>query len=416
MFLNPRLTRMKTLLHLFIALVVLAHPGMAAPPVVSNVRAAQIAGTKNIEVLYDVSDADGDLLTIAMQVSGDAGQTYSIPATALSGHIGTGVASGANRRIIWNAGSDWNGQLVSNGKVRVTASDGSTPAPPPGMVYIPAGPFQMGDNLDGDTSAMPVHNVQVSGFFIDRFEVKKELWESVAAWGMSHGYDFGGTGSPSSRGNGHPMAGMYWFYAVKWCNARSEMEGLTPIYYTDDAQTLVYRSGFSDVTNARAKWSGNGYRLPTEAEWEKAARGALLGNRYPWGNSIDGSSANFSGSGDAFENPTTGDMNLKTTPVGYYNGSQTPVGVDMANGYALHDIAGNVREWCWDWYSSTYYGDIAANSDPHGPLTGTRRVVRGGGFDNSQSSLRVMQRDNNTPSVAYYYFIGYIGFRCVRAP
>ncbi|MDA1274907.1 MAG: PQQ-binding-like beta-propeller repeat protein [Verrucomicrobia bacterium] len=93
----------------------------AAPPAVSNVRAVQIAGTKNVEILYDVSDADGDALAIEIQVSGDAGQTYTIPATALSGHIGAGVAPGVNRRIVWNADADWNGQLVSNARVRINA-------------------------------------------------------------------------------------------------------------------------------------------------------------------------------------------------------------------------------------------------------------------------------------------------------
>lgn len=111
----------------------------AAAPVVSNIRAAQLAGTKNVEILYDVSDADGDALSIGVQVSGDAGQTYTLPATALSGHIGAGVAPGSNRRILWNAGADWNGQLVSQARVRVTASDGTTPAPAAGHGLYPGG-------------------------------------------------------------------------------------------------------------------------------------------------------------------------------------------------------------------------------------------------------------------------------------
>ena len=147
----------------------------AAPPVVTNIRAAQLAGTKNVEILYDVSDADGDALSIGMQVSGDAGQTYTIPATALSGHIGAGVAPGVNRRIVWNAGADWNGQLVSSAKVRVTASDGTTPAPPPGMVSIPAGVFQMGDNFNEIGADTLPHNVTLDAFFMDRFEVTEEL-------------------------------------------------------------------------------------------------------------------------------------------------------------------------------------------------------------------------------------------------
>ncbi len=402
-FLNPRHTRMNALL-LLAAIVVLALPAVAAPPVVSNVRAAQLAGTKNIEVLYDVSDADGDLLTIAMQVSGDAGQSYTIPATALSGHIGSGVTSGANRRIIWNAAADWNGQLVSNGKVRVTASDGTTPAPPPGMAYIPAGSFQMGDNLDGVTNALPVHNVYVDAFFLDRFEVTKELWQGVQAWSTGHGYSIS---VGSFKAAAHPVHGLSWYDCVKWCNARSEKEGLTPCYYTSAAQTTVYRTGPTVLDNAMVNWFANGYRLPTEAEWEKGARGGTLGQRYPWGNGINGSHANYNGSGDAFEiNPPP-----YTTPVGYYNGSQLPAGVDVVNGYNLYDMGGNLKEWCWDWYSSSYYGDVTANINPYGPPTGTDRLLRSGSWNDSTSVLRCAYRVNLMPS---YSGDQSIGFRCAR--
>ncbi len=372
----------------------------AAPPVVSNIRAAQIAGTKNVEILYDVSDADGDALTIGVQVSGDAGATYTIPATALSGQVGAGVLSGVNRRIVWNAGADWNGQFVGSAKVRVTASDGTTPAPPPGMVYIPPGVFQMGDNFNEiGTDTLPVHNVTVDAFFMDRFEVSKELWQSVQAWATGHSYDISGG---LYFANGHPVQNVTWYEAVKWCNARSEKDGLTPCYYTDAAQTVIYKTGNVDVTNAMVKWTANGYRLPTEAEWEKAARGGSTGQRYPWGNTITGSQANFSGSGDPYNN---------TTPVGYYNGSQTPAGVDMANGYGLYDMAGNVWEWCWDWYGSTYYGDASANNNPYGPATGTTRCLRGGVWSGNSLTLRCANRYSVTPSLAVN---SYWGFRCAR--
>ena len=292
---------------------------------------------------------------------------------------------------------------MGSAKVRVTASDGTTPAPPPGMVYIPAGVFQMGDSFgEGNANELPVHNVTLSAFFMDRTEVAKELWQSVQSWSNAHGYSIS---AGSYFAAGHPVYFISWYDMVKWCNARSEKEGLTPCYYTDTVQTLVYRSDNIDVTNAMVKWTANGYRLPTEAEWEKAARGGAMGLRYPWGNAINGSQANYSGSGDPFEN-----NNPATTPVGYFNGSQIPSGVDMANGYGLYDMAGNVFEWCWDWYGNTYYGDAIANSNPHGPTTGNYRVQRGGSWRDSTSNLRCSFRNVVTAGNVNDHW----GFRCVR--
>jgi formylglycine-generating enzyme required for sulfatase activity len=355
----------------------------AAPPVVSNVTASQRPGTKLVDIRYDLSDADGNSQLVQVQVSADGGVSYTLPCVTLTGHVGAGVAPGSNRLITWNAGVDWNGQFVASTKVRVTAYDGTTPPPPPGMAYIPAGTFQMGDNLDGETNA-PVHNVLVDAFFMDRFEVTKELWQIVQTWGTARGY---GISSGSFNAAGHPVQTITWYDCVKWCNARSEKEGLTPCYYTDDGQTLIYKTGNSDISNSKVKWTANGYRLPTEAEWEKAARGGSLGMRYPWGNAANGSHANYNGSGDASEG-----QNTPTTLVGYYNGSQLPAGVDMANGYSLSDMAGNVWEWCWDAYDSAYYGDMAANNNPRGPNPISARVIRGGSWGNTPSYLRCANR------------------------
>ena len=131
-----------------------------------------------------------------------------------------------------------------------------------------------------------------------------------------------------------------------------------------------------------------------------------MGQRYPWGNTANGSNANFSGSGDIFEGQTPA-----TTPVGYYNGSQLPAGVDMANGYGLYDMAGNVWEWCWDWYGSTYYGDVTAINNPRGPMTGTARMLLGGGWANGGTNLLPCAfRFNNPPSLNQIDY----GFRCAR--
>ena len=134
-----------------------------------------------------------------------------------------------------------------------------------------------------------------------------------------------------------------------------------------------------------------------------------MGYRYPWGNTVANHQANYYQSGDPFEMGFG--SGIGTTPVGYYNGSQTPAGVDMVNGYGLYDIAGNVFQWCWDSYSSTYYADPTAGSDPHGPSTGSNRVQRGGSWGYDTSYLRCALRDSYPPGNPYDYW----GFRCVKA-
>jgi formylglycine-generating enzyme required for sulfatase activity len=392
-----------------LAAACLASSALAAPPVVSNVRAAQLAGTKNVEILYDVSDADGGTLTIGVEMSGDGGATYTIPATALSGHVGPGVAPGLSRRIVWNAGADWNQQHVPNARARVTAFDGTTPVPPPGMVYIPAGTFQMGDNLDGQTESMPVHTVTTNAYFMDRYEVTGVLWETVRTWALANGYSIGNVGY---RGASHPVQSVIWFDAVKWCNARSRKEGLTPVYYTDDGQTIEYKSVENwQITNAQVKWAANGYRLPTEAEWEKAARAGTLGQRFPWGSNATHAQANYYASPSSFAYDVSPTSEFHPTyRTGNSSPSTSPAGAFAPNNYGLYDMGGNVWEWCWDWHGSTFYGDPSAGNNPRGPATGSGRILRGASFDHTAYSMRCAGRISNGPSNTYYAF----GFRCVR--
>jgi formylglycine-generating enzyme required for sulfatase activity len=390
---------------LFGLLVLLTASTHAAPPVVSNIRAGQRAGTHLVDIYYNVS-AIGPC-TVYVAVSDNGGTSYNVPVFTLTGAVGPGVTPGNDRLIVWNAGTDWPGRFNSSCKVRITADDGTAPPAPLNMAYIPGGSFQMGDTfyeIGNDT--LPLHNVYISPFFMDKYEVARELWLDVYTWATGNGYTFNNGGS--FAGPNRPLQNIYWFDAVKWCNARSEKAGLTPVYYTDATQTTVYRTNTLNLTNACVKWTANGYRLPTEAEWEKAARGNLSGKRYPWGDTISGSQANYAGSGD----PQDG-TSQPTTPVGYYNGSQTPAGVDMANGYGLYDMAGNVSEWCWDWYDGNWYGQPGAGSnDSHGPANAmSYRLVRGGGYNDGTTGLRCAQRASGfLPGGAWVF----IGFRCVR--
>lgn len=379
----------------------------AAPPTVTNIRAAQRPGTQLVDVLYNLS-AVGPC-SVTMAVSANGGTNYSVPVFTLTGAVGSGVSPGNDRAIVWNAGQDWPGQFTDKCRVRVTADDGTSPTPPPAMVIIPSGSFNMGDNYVESGNAFPVHSVFISGFYMDKFEVTSALWDDVYFWAVANGYTFS-TGF-SNNVPSHARGNMTWYDAVKWCNARSEKAGLSPVYFRDATQTTVYRINNLNLTNGCVKWTANGYRLPTEAEWEKAARGGINGHHFPWPSlggafnlHINGSKANYESSGDPFSN--------YTTPVGYYNGSQIPAGVDMANGYGLYDMAGNVSELCWDFYDANWYGQPGAvSNDSHGPANalGTRSL-RGGGWADSTSTLRCAQRLDTFPSSPSSYY----GFRCVR--
>ncbi len=406
-------------------------------PVVTNVSAAQRADiSKLVDIRYDLA-ASGPC-AVWVVVSGDGGATWTILPTALSGHAGLSVAPGLNRHIVWNCPLDLPGAFGSSFKVRVCA----VPASGPGnMALIPAGEFLMGDTFnEGSTNERPVHAVYVDAFYMDRYEVTNEQYAAALNWALAQGnlitvtngvvYKFNSgtsfpycdTDSSSSFSritfNGtsfgvvagkenHPMVRVSWYGAAAYANWRSGMEGRQPAY---------------DTTTWECNFAASGYRLPTEAEWEKAARGGASGRRFPWadGDTIQHARANYySWSGYAYDTSLTRNYHPLwgvgsfhyTSPVGFFSGAlqhkadwgwpgaatsyQT---VSGANGYGLYDMAGNAWEWCNDWLNSTYYS-TSPYANPRGPTSGTYRVVRGGSWYSIAYYLRCAYRGSYNPNV-----------------
>jgi len=281
------------------------------------------------------------------------------------------------------------------------SASGQTPTH---MVLIPGGSFTMGNTVSADTDitdARPV-TATVSAFYMDKFEVTKALWDEVKGWSVANGYSFENPGF--GKAANHPVQTVSWYDVVKWCNARSQKEGRIPAYYTNAALTQVYKPRRAAPY---VNWSG-GYRLPTEAVREKAARGGLSGQRYPWGNVISQELANYLGN--------TNSYSYDLGPNGYnamglIGGSPhtTPVGSFEPNGYGLYDMTGNVFEWCWDWYGAVYAG----GSDPRGPAVGANRIGRGGAWIRDAAyGSRCASRAHAPPD----YTGSHAGFRSVLPP
>ena len=339
-------------------------------------------------------------------------QGYLTSADGGNAALATNVVAGISitapfitNAIITNSVFSGDGAGLTNIPASAVSGLSSAALAPPGMALIPAGTFSMGDNLDGDSDA-PVTSTTVSAFYMDVNLVSLSQWQTVQQWGTLLG-DYTDLPAGTGKAANHPVQTVSWYAVVKWCNARSEQAGKTPVYYTDDAQTTVYRSGDVDLSAAKVKWSADGYRLPTEAEWEKAARGGAAGKRFPWGDTISQKQANYvSVAVSGYDLGPAGDNALGMVGGTFPAAVQTsPVGSFAPNGYGLYDMSGNVSEWCWDWYGTPYTG----GSDPRGPATSLGRVYRGGSFGASASGARCASRNAFSPNTA----IIYLGFRAV---
>jgi formylglycine-generating enzyme len=251
----------------------------------------------------------------------------------------------------------------------ITFSTGTTPGQ---MILVQGGTF---NNSTSD--------VTVSSFYLDKYEITQSAYEAVMGVNPSH--------FPSVT-NG-PVEQVSWYNAIEYCNRRSMTEGLNPCYsyssYGTNPTTwpVGWNTNYLNHTNVSCSWTANGYRLPTEAEWQYAARGGNQTHNYT-----------YSGSNDI-------------DPVAWYwdnSGNAThTVGTKTANELSLFDMSGNVWEWCWDIHGSYPTG---AQTNPHGAVSGSYRVFRGGGWTGGADYCTVSSRFSGIATYSVYD----IGFRCVR--
>jgi len=230
---------------------------------------------------------------------------------------------------------------------------------PDGMVFIQGGSFEMGDHFEEDgTDELPVHTVSLNNFFIDKYEVTQAEYEAIVGNNPANG---------SGVGDDYPVYNINWYNAVTYCNLKSQQEGLTTCY---------------NLNNWSCDFNANGYRLPTEAEWEYTARGGVY-----WTDDL-----RYSGCHEESE------LVDYAWYISNSNNQTHPVGSLLPNQLNIYDMDGNVYEWCNDKHAYEYYSSSPSNN-PTGPEFGVMRVVRGGSWSSDKNFCRVADRSFTTPSI-----------------
>jgi formylglycine-generating enzyme required for sulfatase activity len=387
--------------YVLVFLLLTVQSSHAVSPVVTNVVASQRAARKLVDIQYDAFDSDSAHLIVRIEISANAGRTFDVPAISLSGDVGANVSPGPNKAIVWDAGTDWDGEYSPEMRVKVIASDKQGFPEMEWGSEVPSGGFLMGQD-GGPEGAGPSRHVNIAwSFWLSKYEITVGQYVEYLNMAIA--------------------AGEVYRDATKVYAREGSYVGVPGgsilIVLGTDVQWSISRFVVISLTNlpVQLNWHGAmafarhyGYDLPTEAEWEKGARGTEYDGAgehriYPWGNVITGSEANFFNSGDPFRN--------ERTPVGFFSGSQLPAGQDTANPYGLYDLVGNMAEWT---------RSVAGALESYPQLESLRdqdlestdgRITRGGSYLDTQSSskLKCYGRADTDKTL----FNGY-GFRVVR--
>ena len=376
-----------------LALGLLSGALLATPPEITNVTASQRSGTKLVDISYDVADADGDKVRIRVEISDNNGKVYSVPAFTFTGDIGEGITPGKGKKIVWDAGTDWDGEYSDQMRVKIYAIDAQGF---PGMEWgneVPPGGFLLGQDGGAEGSG-PSRHVNIPwSYWMAKYEVTRGQYCDFLNQALVDGIIYRNSDSTKVYVSS-TCPGEYASPSGSWvCNIG------------DDCQIRWNVNNFEVVNGCdnypiEVSWYGAimfcryyGYDLPTLAEWEKAARGPDHDDEnehlcYPWGNEISNAYAAIS----------------SYKPVGYYDGNQTPIGPDTINGYGLYDVIGNASEWTLsqNYTIESYPQQESLLIERHWPYMSASRVYKG----NSGKMLHWWSYSNGT---------GYgIGFRPVR--
>ncbi|OQC10349.1 MAG: Serine/threonine-protein kinase pkn1 [Candidatus Cloacimonetes bacterium ADurb.Bin088] len=353
----------------FILMLLFSLSKLFSAPQVNNLFASQRNdSSKKVDVYFDLSH--NLPVTVSIYASQDNGITWNMPINLVSGDAGPNISPGNGKHIVWDVLAEHPNVIYDNVKFKVVADDGQIPE---GFVFVHSGEFTMGDTHGGgEADEVPTHIVTLSAFYISACEVTQAEWLSIM-------------GSNPSQYVGdilRPVEKVSWYDCIVYCNKRSIAEGKTPAYSInsstnpDDWGTIPTTNN-STWNSAICNWFADGYRLPTEAEWEYAARGASMVPDYL-----------YSGSDD---------VNSVAWYISNSGGTPHPVGLKQANSLGIFDMSGNVYEWCWDRYG---YYNSSSQINPLGPNAGNYRVARGHSFVDVPFHLRIPDRNQNMyPSV-----------------